>query len=205
MLKNELYAVLGVGKNAPECDIKTAYRLFVKKYHPDISSDKRIGCLFSRITGAYDELMRLRRNTLIETRIKKTKTYGAVRQKKAVELSKMGKLLKDGRSSSIKKYAIAELSRSNMKIAYGYLKSGLYDKDKEVQKAAVGAIGKLKIYQSAGELGSLFLRSDRDLKIEILNAVGKMARHSAFNHIISSGLCNNDAEVRARTRELLDV
>lgn len=50
------YAILGVTRNATSADIKKAYRLLARKFHPDVSKDSRAGELFKRIHCAYEVL-----------------------------------------------------------------------------------------------------------------------------------------------------
>ncbi|XP_022719294.1 dnaJ homolog subfamily B member 14-like [Durio zibethinus] len=50
------YSVLGVARNASFADIKRAYRLLARKYHPDVSKDSRAGVVFKSIRRAYEVL-----------------------------------------------------------------------------------------------------------------------------------------------------
>lgn len=53
----DLYAVLGVSKNASQDEIKAAYRKLAMKYHPDRNpGDKGAEEKFKNITAAYDVL-----------------------------------------------------------------------------------------------------------------------------------------------------
>ena len=63
MLKGNLYDVLGVKRDAPAAEIKKAYFLLAKKFHPDAFSGRDLGALvkkageiFSRVTEAHDTL-----------------------------------------------------------------------------------------------------------------------------------------------------
>ncbi|XP_031264881.1 J domain-containing protein DDB_G0295729 [Pistacia vera] len=50
------YAVLGVAYSATSADIKKAYRLLARKYHPDVSKDSQAGEVFKTICHAYEVL-----------------------------------------------------------------------------------------------------------------------------------------------------
>ncbi|KAK7336256.1 hypothetical protein VNO77_16792 [Canavalia gladiata] len=50
------YAVLGVARSATAAEIKRAYRLLARKYHPDVSKDPHAAELFKSIRHAYEVL-----------------------------------------------------------------------------------------------------------------------------------------------------
>ncbi len=53
-MKDDYYAILGVGKNATEREIKANYRKLAKKYHPDKNPDNRAAEeKFKKISEAY--------------------------------------------------------------------------------------------------------------------------------------------------------
>lgn len=52
--KKDYYEVLGVSKDASQEEIKKAYRVLAKKYHPDVSTDPNATEKFAEIQGAYD-------------------------------------------------------------------------------------------------------------------------------------------------------
>src|SRR5258707_11896828 len=57
MENKDFYKVLGVGRNASEKDIKSAYRKLARKYHPDVNpGDKQAEDKFKEIGGAYEVL-----------------------------------------------------------------------------------------------------------------------------------------------------
>lgn len=55
--KRDYYEVLGVEKNAPDADIKKAYRKLAKQYHPDVNpEDKTAEAKFKEVNEAYEIL-----------------------------------------------------------------------------------------------------------------------------------------------------
>ena len=56
-MAKDYYQVLGVGRNADEKEIKTAYRKLARKYHPDVNpNDKTAEAKFKEVSEAYDVL-----------------------------------------------------------------------------------------------------------------------------------------------------
>jgi len=56
MDKRDYYEILGVGKDAADADIKSAYRKLAKKYHPDVSTEKNAEAKFKEVQEAYEVL-----------------------------------------------------------------------------------------------------------------------------------------------------
>ena len=57
--KRDYYEVLGVGKNATESEIKSAYRKLAKKYHPDLNpGDKEAEEKFKEVNEAHEYSVR---------------------------------------------------------------------------------------------------------------------------------------------------
>ncbi|GLT95052.1 hypothetical protein SLE2022_127570 [Rubroshorea leprosula] len=54
--KQNHYSVLGIERDAAPADIKRAYRLLARKYHPDVSKDSRASEIFKNIHRAYEVL-----------------------------------------------------------------------------------------------------------------------------------------------------
>ena len=52
--RKDLYEILGVGRNATDKEIKSAYRKLAKKYHPDTNpGDKNAEEKFREVSDAY--------------------------------------------------------------------------------------------------------------------------------------------------------
>lgn len=57
MPSKDYYAILGVGRSAPEKEIKQAYRRLARRYHPDVNpGDKAAEAKFKEINEAYEVL-----------------------------------------------------------------------------------------------------------------------------------------------------
>lgn len=57
MAMRDYYEVLGVGKDAPEREIKRAYRRLAKKYHPDVNKSPDAEDKFRELSEAYEILI----------------------------------------------------------------------------------------------------------------------------------------------------
>jgi molecular chaperone DnaJ len=56
-MPTDYYETLGVPRNAPEADIKRAYRSLARKFHPDVAADKSTAeNKFKEINEAYEVL-----------------------------------------------------------------------------------------------------------------------------------------------------
>src|ERR671919_477619 len=56
MKYKDYYAILGIKRDAPADDIKTAYRKLARKYHPDVSKEKDAEERFKEVSEAYETL-----------------------------------------------------------------------------------------------------------------------------------------------------
>ncbi|MCH7896629.1 MAG: molecular chaperone DnaJ [candidate division NC10 bacterium] len=57
MAKRDYYEILGVPRNAPEREVKRAYRKLARKYHPDVNPrDREAEAKFKEVTEAYEVL-----------------------------------------------------------------------------------------------------------------------------------------------------
>ncbi|KAH0865088.1 hypothetical protein HID58_082299 [Brassica napus] len=50
------YIVLGIARNATQADVKRAYHLLARKFHPDVNKDSKAGELFKSIRCSYEGL-----------------------------------------------------------------------------------------------------------------------------------------------------
>ena len=54
--ENDYYSVLGVQKEAPNDEIKKAFRQLAKRYHPDVNKDQQAQDKFREVYAAYEVL-----------------------------------------------------------------------------------------------------------------------------------------------------
>ncbi|KAI3413072.1 J domain-containing protein [Psidium guajava] len=70
------YDVLGLARNATSGDIKRAYRLLARKYHPDVSKDLQAGEVFKAIRHAYEVLSNEGTRTCYDKELKSQEDTG---------------------------------------------------------------------------------------------------------------------------------
>ncbi|KAM6546838.1 hypothetical protein CsatB_027574 [Cannabis sativa] len=77
------YSVLGLDLSATSSDIKKAYRLLARKYHPDVSKDSQASELFKNIRCAYEvlsnEVTRIQYDRALKFREHTSRQYGRQR------------------------------------------------------------------------------------------------------------------------------
>jgi hypothetical protein len=203
MIRGESYRVLGLSPGASFEELKHAYRMLAKQYHPDSKSGKGNALAFARVVQAY-------RNLVLEVKApsagasslragrKKTAAAGQPKPAGAADIFTLGRTLLMSRDPAARSAAATRLGASGKKSAYAFLRKAFWDGEERVLISVVRAIGRLQIRQCAGELGSLFLKSGPSVKKEILAAIGRIGVDDGFQGIVSLGLEDPDDGVRSQ-------
>ncbi len=219
------YRALGLPAGADIKQIKSAYRVLAKKYHPDMSKDPATGEQFRRVVAAYKTLVaREEKSVYIRSTVRRTyrsapttsqRQSGAknTREKPSENadnaannsgnsLYSIGQLLLNGKTASMRAFAAKRLGFSGQKGAYVYLKRALEDPSEAVVLAAVEAIGRLRITISARELEATFESGSRAVKMAVLQAVELSVRKAVFMGILLKGMQSLDRNVRGKALSL---
>ncbi|WP_455383179.1 DnaJ domain-containing protein [Salinispira pacifica] len=213
MTAAECYRTLGLPEGADFSAVKRAYRTLAKRYHPDATGSAATGTDFGRIRAAYEDLAaaerrKERRRVPAEGR-SSTRAAAATARRPAserggrgVDVAALGRLACGGGSVSLRLLAVRELARGGKRSSYGYLRKLFYDSDERLVRAAVDAVGKLRIEQSAGELASLFARSNGEIRKAILAAAAEMELRGGLLAIALSGMEDDDPSIRRESVRL---
>lgn len=204
MSELECYRILGVKPGATHPELMHAYRVLVKKYHPDSASGNGSSSAFVRIVNAYQFLAGRkpaprRAGTGARTTVRpKPRETGA-------DIFTLGRQLLFDASPWTRAQAARNLAWSGKKSAYAFLRKAFWDNSEEVRIAAIRAVGSLRIRQSAGELASLFSKGSTPVRREVLAAVARIGTADGFRSIVVLGLRDADAAVRSAARSLSGV
>ena len=152
----EAYRILGVSKNASEEEIKKAFRIKSKQYHPDNPSVKDEGEHFKKVANAYEELNSTKKRT----------TYCSYQAAK--EQTRKTKTRKS-KSSDYVDYA--QETRNRFKIAKHYMRKAGYNAAGKEQFEFFRAVDKQ--YRTIIKEDSGQFRESGIIDLE-LTAVGKV-------------------------------
>ena len=204
MKKRELYKILGVPPEASEEELKGAFRHLAKHYHPDVSRMRESSEMFSRVVNAYKTLIAENRNDrLIDFPVRNhTHSPFTSRANPPQDIFKLGQMLLSSKNPGIRAFAARGLGNSRKKSSYAFLRKALSDRNESVVKSVVKAIGELKIYQSAGELGALFAHSSRGIKLIILENIERYKLQKGFKNILITAMKDQDFEIRKKALHL---
>ncbi len=204
------YRTLGLPAGADIRQIKSAYRVLAKKYHPDMSKDPSTGEEFRRVVTAYKTLVaREEKRSFINSKVHQTYRSTTNRTKKHNQtneakdsLYSIGQLLLHGKTPSMRAFAAKRLGFTKQKGAYAYLRKALNDPSETVVLAVIESIGRLQMSISAKELESVFDGGSQSVKLAVLNAIKMCNRRTAFVGILIKGMQSLDRRIRSKSISL---
>ena len=200
MNRLESYLILGLQPLASQYEIRDAFRILAKQLHPDSAGIKGNSRKFSRVVSAYHALTReapsmvpFPKQRYYKPRPKPTPRF---------DLFTLGNIVIQGKTTEQRAFAVRSLGNSGKKAAYAYLRRALYDEKEQIVIEAVTAVGRLKVLQSAGELGSVFTRGSVAVKQAVLDAVEKIGLHGGFNNLVLQAMEDPHPDIRRRGLKL---
>lgn len=215
MDENRLYQTLGIPRDASLEEIKSAYRRLVKQFHPDLTGNPSSGEQFKRVVKAYKILsVRKRDRTFIDFPVREVRRSGSTAAAKAssppppkpprreIDIDALGRIVCTARAPEMRAFAARQLGNSGKRISYQFLRKALFDPAPIVVRSAVDAVGTLGIRQSAGELSLVFSRSGPEIRLAVLDAVGKIGYGESFSSIINLAMQDRDRAIRSKAIEL---
>jgi hypothetical protein len=200
MTERDLYRILCLEPGAEREDVKAAYRLLSKKYHPDYTGDPATGERFSRVVRAYRILeVRMQKDSYLSSPV--SERYRPIQSGKT-DIFSLGEMLTSGSSVEVRVMAVRKLGLSGRRSAYVFLRRAFYDPAEAVVRAAVQAVALLGVRQSAGEIASVFTRGSMELKAFILDTA-QATGDRLFLSVLEAAAADQDPLVSGRARILL--
>jgi HEAT repeat protein len=213
MDESRLYRTLGVRFDASPEEIKCAYRKLVKQFHPDLSGNTASSEQFKRVVKAYKTLsVRVPDRTCIDFPVREVRKTGSPAgagtrprprpASKEIDIEALGNMTLNARAPEMRAFAARQLGNSGKRISYQFLRKALFDTSRIVVRSAVDAVGTLRVRQCAGELSLVFNKADPEIRLAVLNAVGKIGYGESFSTIINLAMQDRDRVIRNKAIEL---
>ncbi|ADK80718.1 DnaJ domain-containing protein [Sediminispirochaeta smaragdinae] len=196
---SRLYQILGLRRGASQEEIKSAYRRLVKQLHPDLSHTPATSEQFKRVVRAYKVLsVRQVDGSCIQfpgggRKRPSTRAHA----KKEINTDALGRMVTEAKVPELRAFAVKQLGNSGKRSSYQFIRKALFDPAPLVVRSAVDAVGKLGVRQCAGELSAVFSRSDQEIRLAVLDAVGRIGG-GGFSTIINLAMQDGNRAVRNR-------
>ncbi|MBN1649355.1 MAG: J domain-containing protein [Spirochaetales bacterium] len=181
---NSCFQVLGLESTAGKNEIKRAYALLVRKYHPDTALVPN-RFLLERVISAYHILSSADLSMKMKPSLKDAVH---IRTREAPLVTRLRN--------------IQTLAQSGRKGAYYFLRQDLYDKNEQIVCASIRAVASLGILQSVPEFSAIFRAGSEKIKLHILDAVDTMQQYTAFKGLINQAVSDDFASVRGKAWKL---
>jgi hypothetical protein len=199
----DAYRTLGVSDDAEPATARAAYHRLLKLYHPDLAGHAANRVRLEQVVEAYRSILEQRSRIVAfpHTGIRRRAPVRSAEVTQS-ELATLGYLVAHGRSAAMRAFSVRRLGNSQKRSAYVFLRPALYDSDRLVVQSAIRAIGELKVAQCAGEIASLFHRTDGETRHLILDMVEQAVGTVRFSDVILVGMRDTDPAIRKRSLSL---
>jgi hypothetical protein len=194
-LRGAALASLGLGPEAGEEEIKTAYRRLAMRYHPDASGDPSTARRFAKVVRAYKVLTAYEGSRSGPSSAHLARRYRSV-DDAGDDLFALGQLLASEGDPGARAAAARALGLSGRSAAFVFLRRALYDPSEEVALAAVRASALLGSRQAEGEVAALYARSSSGLRRSILE-VASATGERLFRSTLEAAARDEDGNLRA--------
>jgi curved DNA-binding protein CbpA len=200
------YRTLGLPAGANLYQIKSAYRLLAKRYHPDVTRNPDSGEQFLRISRAYKNLVaREQKSNYLRSTLRRSPAPAAPKaqaEQNGDSLYAVGKTLVEGKTPEMRAFAARRLGLSGKKGSYIYLKRAFGDSSETVVLAVLDAVGRLQVRSSVKDLAEVFDRGSRAVKMGVLEALERMAIPRGSIDILTWGMQSSDRALRLKSLSL---
>lgn len=199
----KLLAILALGPEAGDEEIRTAYRRLAKRLHPDSSRDPATAGQFARVTKAY-KLLSARPRTAPGSASGPAARYRRVLEA-GDDLFALGQILASDPEEGAREAAVRRLGLSGRTAAYVFLRRALYDPSPLVAAAAVRSAALLGARQSSGEIAALYSRSEKPFR-EVMLRTAAATREPLFRPMVEAALRDQDgglAELAGNIRAVM--
>jgi hypothetical protein len=194
--RSEALVSLGLGPEANDEEIRTAYRRLAMRYHPDASGDPRTARRFAKVVRAYKSLSAAEGGPARPGRSR----YRSV-EEAGQDLFALGQVVSSDPDAGARAAAARALGLSGRSSAFVFLRRALYDRADEVAIEAVRAAALLGSRQAEGEVAALYSRScavQRKRILEVAQGTGE----SLFRATLEAAARDEEPSLRAMAAAL---
>lgn len=215
MNRREALRILGLPEGAGLDQVKSAFRKLAKSFHPDLNRTPGANDRFTAIAEAYSVLEswgrtnRTNRTTTgraSSSRARKTTKSSAPKPSSArheearaasvEQVYSLGQILVSSSLPDLRVFAAQNLGSTGRKMAYAFLKHGMYDRDRRVVLASIRSVGHLGVHQAAADLAKRYESGDGDIQVAVLEAVERIGLTGSFRAVLRRAAASPHQSVR---------
>ncbi|GAB6089835.1 HEAT repeat domain-containing protein [Spirochaeta dissipatitropha] len=191
---------LGVSDDADLQEIKAAFRHKIKKLHPDKTRSNGQHWAINQLIEAYAGLSALYKTG------KPSRTSGIMNPDMETAISDIfaiGELSQASTDPEVRIAAIQALGRSRKRTAFMFIRKALFDSEPDIVRAAVSAVGALRMKQAIGDLAVVFSKGDQHTRLLVLNVLSSMDFAEGSQAVLDLALEDPDRMIRQEAARML--